>query len=103
MRMSSALLDLAAVFLYAGSTMPGYAQLSDGTEREVTIIDAFEAVGACSRGLMSRADVDEIERSICPGEGACGGMNTANTMASAAAALGTWRPGNACPPGAAPA
>lgn len=95
MLMAAARLDLAAVFLYAGSTMPGYAQLSDGTEREVTIIDAFEAVGACSRGLMSREDVDEIERSICPGEGACGGMYTANTMASAAEALGMSLPGSA--------
>lgn len=100
MLMAAARLDLAAVFLYAGSTMPGYAQLSDGTEREVTIIDAFEAVGACSRGLMSREDVDEIERSICPGEGACGGMYTANTMASAAEALGMSLPGSASPPSA---
>src|SRR5690625_1798066 len=100
MLMAAARLDLAAVFLYAGSTMPGYAQLSDGTEREVTIIDAFEAVGACSRGLMSREDVDIIERSICPGEGACGGMYTANTMASAAEALGMSLPGSASPPSA---
>ncbi|MFL0180940.1 dihydroxy-acid dehydratase [Mycobacterium sp. SMC-15] len=98
MLMAAARLDLASVFLYAGSTMPGYAQLSDGTEREVTIIDAFEAVGACSRGLMSREDVDIIERSICPGEGACGGMYTANTMASAAEALGMSLPGSASPP-----
>ncbi|KLO27318.1 dihydroxy-acid dehydratase [Mycolicibacter heraklionensis] len=98
MLMAAARLDLASVFLYAGSTMPGYAQLSDGTEREVTIIDAFEAVGACSRGLMSQEDVDIIERSICPGEGACGGMYTANTMASAAEALGMSLPGSASPP-----
>ena len=98
MLMAAARLNLASVFLYAGSTMPGYAQLSDGTEREVTIIDAFEAVGACSRGLMSREDVDIIERSICPGEGACGGMYTANTMASAAEALGMSLPGSASPP-----
>ncbi len=98
MLMAAARLDLASVFLYAGSTMPGYAKLSDGTEREVTIIDAFEAVGACSRGLMSQEDVDIIERSICPGEGACGGMYTANTMASAAEALGMSLPGSASPP-----
>ena len=98
MLMAAARLDLASVFLYAGSTMPGYAQLSDGTEREVTIIDAFEAVGACSRGLMSQEDVDIIERAICPGEGACGGMYTANTMASAAEALGMSLPGSASPP-----
>ena len=62
------------------------------------IIDAFEAVGACSRGLMSREDVDAIERAICPGEGACGGMYTANTMASAAEAMGMSLPGSAAPP-----
>ncbi|WP_282783461.1 MULTISPECIES: dihydroxy-acid dehydratase [unclassified Nocardia] len=98
MLMAAARLDLASVFLYAGSILPGIAKLSDGSEREVTIIDAFEAVGACSRGLMSRADVDAIERAICPGEGACGGMYTANTMASAAEALGMSLPGSAAPP-----
>lgn len=98
MLMAAARLDLAAVFLYAGSILPGRAKLSDGSERDITIIDAFEAVGACSRGLMSRADVDAIERAICPGEGACGGMYTANTMASAAEALGMSLPGSAAPP-----
>ncbi|AZG44597.1 Dihydroxy-acid dehydratase [Gordonia insulae] len=98
MLMAAARLDLANVFLYAGSTLPGYATLSDGSEHQVTIIDAFEAVGACSRGLMSQADVDTIERAICPGEGACGGMYTANTMASAAEAMGMSLPGSAAPP-----
>jgi dihydroxy-acid dehydratase len=98
MLMAAARLDLASVFLYAGSILPGKAKLSDGTEMDVTIIDAFEAVGACSRGLMSRADVDTIERAICPGEGACGGMYTANTMASAAEAIGMSLPGSAAPP-----
>jgi dihydroxy-acid dehydratase len=97
MLMAAARLDLASVFLYNGSIMPGVAKLTDGTEKEVTIIDAFEAVGACSRGLMSREDVDIIERAICPGEGACGGMYTANTMASAAEALGMSLPGSASP------
>ncbi|WP_367128821.1 dihydroxy-acid dehydratase [Saccharothrix sp. HUAS TT1] len=98
MLMAAARLDLASVFLYAGSILPGRVTLSDGSEREVTIIDAFEAVGACARGLMSREDVDLIERAICPGEGACGGMYTANTMASAAEALGMSLPGSAAPP-----
>ncbi|MDP9416729.1 MAG: dihydroxy-acid dehydratase [Actinomycetota bacterium] len=98
MLMAAARLDLAAVFLYAGSILPGYAKLPDGTEREVTIIDAFEAVGACARGLISREEVDAIERAICPGEGACGGMYTANTMASAAEAMGMSLPGSAAPP-----
>ncbi|WP_343600723.1 dihydroxy-acid dehydratase [Mycobacterium sp.] len=98
MLMAAARLDLAAVFLYAGSILPGRAKLSDGSERDVTIIDAFEAVGACARGLLPREDVDAIERAICPGEGACGGMYTANTMASAAEALGMSLPGSAAPP-----
>jgi dihydroxy-acid dehydratase len=98
MLMAAARLDLAAVFLYAGTILPGRAKLSDGSEREVTIIDAFEAVGACARGLMPREDVDAIERAICPGEGACGGMYTANTMATAAEALGMSLPGSAAPP-----
>jgi len=98
MLMASARIDVASVFVYAGSILPGHVKLSDGTEKDVTIIDAFEAVGACSRGLMSREDVDTIERAICPGEGACGGMYTANTMASAAEAMGMSIPGSAAPP-----
>lgn len=93
MLMAAARLDLAAVFLYAGSTLPG--QL-DG--RDVTIIDAFEAVGACLAGRMTREQVDRVERAICPGEGACGGMYTANTMASVGEALGMSLPGSAAPP-----
>jgi dihydroxy-acid dehydratase len=100
MLMAAARLDLASVFLYAGSIMPGTARLSDGTEKQVTIIDAFEAVGACARGLMSREDLDAIERAICPGEGACGGMYTANTMACVAEAMGMSLPGSASPPSA---
>ncbi len=98
MLMAAARLDLASVFLYAGTILPGMAKLSDGSEREVTIIDAFEAVGACIRGLMPREDVETIERAICPGEGACGGMYTANTMACAGEALGMSLPGSAAPP-----
>ncbi len=93
MLMAAARLDLASVFLYAGSIMPGNV---DG--KDVTIIDAFEAVGACLKGLITREEVDRIERAICPGEGACGGMYTANTMASAAEALGMSLPGSAAPP-----
>lgn len=100
MLMAAARLDVSAVFLYAGSIAPGWVKLSDGTEKEVTIIDAFEAVGACARGLMSEEDVDRIERAICPGEGACGGMYTANTMASVAEAMGMSLPGSAAPPSA---
>jgi dihydroxy-acid dehydratase len=100
MMMAAARLDLASVFLYAGSIAPGWVKLSDGTEKQVTIIDAFEAVGACKAGRMSQEDVDRIERAICPGEGACGGMYTANTMASIGEALGLSLPGSASPPSA---
>src|SRR6187402_43785 len=100
MLMAAARLDLASVFLYAGSIMPGHVTLSDGTSKDVTIIDAFEAVGACAAGLMSEEDRLAIEKAICPGEGACGGMYTANTMASVGEALGMSIPGSASPPSA---
>ncbi|WP_447925001.1 dihydroxy-acid dehydratase [Georgenia muralis] len=100
MLMAAARLDLASVFIYAGTIMPGWVKLSDGTEKDVTIIDAFEAVGACSRGLMSTEDLERIERAICPGEGACGGYYTANTMATVAEAIGMSIPGSASPPSA---
>jgi dihydroxy-acid dehydratase len=100
MLMAAARLDLASVFLYAGSIMPGHVTLSDGTSKDVTIIDAFEAVGACAAGLMSEEDRLAIEKAICPGEGACGGMYTANTMASVGEALGMSIPGSAAPPSA---
>ncbi|HEY4570968.1 MAG TPA: dihydroxy-acid dehydratase, partial [Kribbella sp.] len=93
MLMAAARLDVASVFLYAGSIMPG--RLGD---KDVTIIDAFEAVGACLRGLITQDEVDAVERAICPGEGACGGMYTANTMAASAEALGMSLPGSAAPP-----
>jgi dihydroxy-acid dehydratase len=100
MLMAAARLDLASVFLYAGSIAPGWVKLTDGTEKQVTIIDAFEAVGACKSGKMSEEDLDRIERAVCPGEGACGGMYTANTMASIAEAIGMSLPGSAAPPSA---
>jgi len=93
MLMAAARLDISAVFLYAGSTLPGRL---DG--ETVTIIDAFEGVGACLAGKISRERLTEIEKAICPGEGACGGMYTANTMAAAAEALGMSLPGSAAPP-----
>jgi dihydroxy-acid dehydratase len=93
MMMAAARIDVASVFVYAGSTLPGQV---DG--KDVTIIDAFEAVGACARGLITKDRVDQIERAICPGEGACGGMYTANTMASIAEAIGLSLPGSAAPP-----
>ena len=93
MLMAAARLDVAAVFLYAGSTLPGKLHGND-----VTIIDAFEAVGACLAGRISRDELTEVEKAICPGEGACGGMYTANTMAASAEALGMSLTGSAAPP-----
>lgn len=100
MLMAAARLDLASVFLYAGSVMPGYVKQADGSFKEVTIIDSFEGVGACKAGTMSEAELKKIECAIVPGEGACGGMYTANTMASVAEALGMSLPGSAAPPSA---
>jgi dihydroxy-acid dehydratase len=93
MLMAAARLDLASVFVYAGSTLPG--KLGD---RDLTIIDVFEAVGACARGLITRSELTAIEKAACPGQGACGGMYTANPMAAAAEALGMALPGSAAPP-----
>jgi dihydroxy-acid dehydratase len=94
MLMAAARLDLAAVFLYAGTTLPG--QLAD--RDRLVITDVFEGVGACAAGRITRDELDAIERNTCPGEGACGGMFTANTMASAIEALGMSLPGSAAPP-----
>ncbi|MCU1551472.1 MAG: ilvD [Glaciihabitans sp.] len=97
MLMAAARLDLASVFLYAGSIAPGWVKLSDGTEKDITIIDSFEAVGAVKAGKMSLEDANRIECAFAPGEGACGGMYTANTMASVAEALGMSLPGSTSP------
>ncbi len=92
MLMAAARLDLANVFVYAGSILPGRIGGKD-----VTIQDAFEGVGACALGRITQGELDEIERQACPGEGACGGMFTANTMASVGEALGMSLPGSAAP------
>jgi len=93
MLMAAARLDLASVFLYAGTSLPGRH-----ADQDLTIIDMFEGVGACARGLMTEAELGDLERATCPGEGACAGMYTANTMASVAEALGMSLPGSAAPP-----
>src|SRR4051812_32981682 len=94
MLMAAARLDLASVFLYAGTSLPGQAVGRD----DLTIVEMFEGVGACAAGRIPRAELDEMERGTCPGEGACAGMYTANTMASVAEALGMSLPGSAAPP-----
>jgi dihydroxy-acid dehydratase len=93
MLMAAARLNLPSVFVYNGSTLPG---VHKGKNIDITTV--FEAVGACAAGTMTREEVDDIERAACPGEGACGGMFTANTMSSIAEALGMSLPGTASPP-----
>jgi dihydroxy-acid dehydratase len=93
MLMAAARLDLANVFVYNGSIMPGNLNGKD-----LTIQDVFEGVGACALGKITESELGEIERAACPGEGACGGMFTANTMSSAAEALGMALPGSASAP-----
>ena len=93
MLMAAARLDLPSVFVYNGSTLPGVHR-----GRAIDITTVFEAVGACAAGTMTEDELGEIERAACPGEGACGGMFTANTMSSVAEALGMSLPGSASPP-----
>jgi dihydroxy-acid dehydratase len=93
MMMASIRTDLPSVFLYGGSIMPGE---HDG--REVTIQNVFEGVGAVADGDMSEDELDDLERNACPGAGSCGGMFTANTMASISEALGFAPLGSASPP-----
>ena len=93
MMMASIRTDLPSVFCYGGSIMPGE---HDG--REITIQNVFEGVGAVAEGDMSEAELDTMERQACPGAGSCGGMFTANTMASISEALGLAPLGSAVAP-----
>jgi len=93
MLMASIRTDLPSVFLYGGSIMPGQ---HDG--RDVTIVQVFEGVGAYAEGDMSGEELDDLERHACPGAGSCGGMFTANTMASISEALGMAPLGSASAP-----
>ncbi|HSJ51390.1 MAG TPA: dihydroxy-acid dehydratase [Actinomycetota bacterium] len=93
MLMAMARLNLPSVYLYGGTILPGTYQ-----GRDVTIQDAFEAVGAHASGAISDEELLGIERAACPTTGSCAGMYTANTMAAAAEALGMSLPGAASPP-----
>jgi dihydroxy-acid dehydratase len=93
MVMAAVRLDVPSVFLYAGSILPGRH-----AGRDITIQDVFEAVGARGRGTIDDAELTAIERAACPSEGACGGMFTANTMASAIEAMGMALLGSSTPP-----
>jgi len=93
MMMAAIRTDLPSVFLYGGSIMPG-----QHGGRDVTIVQVFEGVGAYAQGEMSGDELDELERHACPGAGSCGGMFTANTMASISEALGLAPLGSASAP-----
>ncbi|OGS45260.1 MAG: dihydroxy-acid dehydratase [Euryarchaeota archaeon RBG_16_67_27] len=91
--MAMARLNVPSVFTYGGTMLPGRYE-----GRDVTIQDVFEAVGAFAAGRMTAVQLDELERSACPGAGTCAGLFTANTMASCAEALGVALPGDAAIP-----
>ena len=93
MLMAAARLNLPSVFVYNGSIMPG-----QHAGKALDITSVFEAVGAHALGTIDDAELKAIEENACPGEGACGGMFTANTMSSIAEALGMSLPGTASPP-----
>ena len=91
--MAMARLNLPSVFVYGGTIMPG---ILDG--KELTVVDVYEAVGAYDAGQLSLEALKNIENTACPNAGSCGGMFTANTMASISEAIGLALPGSASPP-----
>jgi dihydroxy-acid dehydratase len=93
MMMAAIRTDLPSVFLYGGSIMPG-----EHEGREITVQNVFEGVGAVASGDMTEEELESMERDACPGAGACGGMFTANTMASISEAIGLAPLGSASPP-----
>jgi dihydroxy-acid dehydratase len=93
MLMAAARLDLPSVLVYNGSILPG-----EHGGRAIDVTSVFEAIGAHIAGSIDDDELAAIERRACPGEGACGGMFTANTMSSIGEALGMSIPGSASPP-----
>ena len=93
MLMAAARLNLPAVFLYGGSSLPGRYQ-----GRDISIVDVFEGIGAEAEGRLTLEELEELERAACPGAGSCAGMFTANTMASVGEALGMSLPGSSAVP-----
>jgi dihydroxy-acid dehydratase len=94
MLMAAARVNLPAVFLYGGSILPGRGEHGEALD----IVSVFEAVGAHAVGKLTDAELSLIEHRACPTEGSCAGMFTANTMASAAEALGMALPGSSTAP-----
>ncbi len=95
--MALARMDIPGVIFYGGTIMPGHCTFR-GKETDLSIQDVFEAVGAHAKGDYSDAELDQIERTACPGAGACGGQFTANTMAMALAFMGIAPVGAGDPP-----
>jgi len=93
MMMAMLRLNVPSVFLYGGSIMPGRFH-----DRDVTVVDVFEAVGQHSAGKMPESELCLLEKVACPGAGACGGQFTANTMACVAEAIGLALPYSSGPP-----
>jgi dihydroxy-acid dehydratase len=93
MMMAMLRLNVPSVFMYGGSILPGRFQ-----NRDVTVVDVFEAVGRHSAGTMSDEELHELECVACPSAGACGGQFTANTMAMVSEAIGLALPGSAGAP-----
>jgi dihydroxy-acid dehydratase len=91
--MAMARLNVPSVFVYGGTIMPG---ILDG--KELTVVDVYEAVGSYDAGQISLEELKDIENTACPNAGSCGGMFTANTMASISEAIGIALPGSASPP-----
>jgi len=91
--MAMARLNLPSVFVYGGTIMPG---ILNG--KEITVVDVYEAVGSYDAGKISLEELKNIENVACPNAGSCGGMFTANTMASISEAIGIALPGSASPP-----
>ncbi len=91
--MAMARLNIPSVFVYGGTIMPG---MLDG--QELTVVDVYEAVGSYDAGQISLEALKNIENTACPNAGSCGGMFTANTMASISEAIGLALPGSASPP-----
>ncbi|HEX2487639.1 MAG TPA: dihydroxy-acid dehydratase [Nitrososphaeraceae archaeon] len=86
-------LNLPSIFVYGGTIMPG-----NWHNKDVTIQDVYEAVGSFDAGKISMEELIQLENVACPSAGSCGGMYTANTMASISEALGISLPGSASPP-----
>jgi dihydroxyacid dehydratase/phosphogluconate dehydratase len=81
-------LNIPGMMLYGGSIAPGKLKGTDGSTKDITILNVFEAIGSHAAGALDDAGLEAIEAAACPGAGACGGQFTANTMAMAAEILG---------------